>query len=86
MDKIVVNFEPFDRKHDIIVFQDGEVIKVANSEYDDLPVEIKKLCDEYSISNVLLAGPGAMLSKVQEQVLGLNTFETNNLTVTIMER
>ena len=68
MDRILVNYEPFTLKQEIIVYQNGAVSKITSATIDEVPSVIKGLCSEYGIEHIDLCGNDAYLSKFKTQM------------------
>lgn len=89
-ERIIVNFEPFDRKQSVFVFEgdDGtQPEKVINVPLDEIPRTVQELCKTYNVHEVSLCGCAPMLSKVQEDINTLTSFNNEDaITVTIIDK
>ena len=69
MDKVVVFFQPFAMKQNIVVYKNNEAINSRQVKIEDVPAAVKGFCSQYSIKNVDLKGNESYLNKYKAEIL-----------------
>lgn len=82
--KIISILHPFEYKHFIYVYEDGNKIDMAKVLIDDIPDTIVAFAEQYKISIIDLSGPKqyvkGIMQKIQESEMtkyGKETLEIN---------
>jgi hypothetical protein len=69
MDKIVVFFQPFAIKQNVVVYKNDEPIQSRQINIEDISATVKGFCNQYSIKNVDLKGSKDYLEKYKAEIL-----------------
>lgn len=66
--KIIAILHPFEYKHFIYVYQDGNKIDMAKVIIDDVPDNIIAFAEKYKISKIELSGPKQYAKGIQNKI------------------
>lgn len=66
--KIIAILHPFEYKHFIYVYQDGNKIDMAKVLIDDVPDNIITFAEKYKINKIELSGPKQYAKGVQNKI------------------
>ena len=69
MDKVVVFFQPFSIKQNIVVYKNNEIVSTTQVEIERIPNVVKGLCTTYDIKDVDLKGSQDYLEKYKSEIL-----------------
>lgn len=69
MDKIVVFFQPFSIKQNIVVYKNDEIVNTTQVEIERVSSVIKELASQYDIKEVYLKGNQEYLEKFKAEIL-----------------
>ena len=69
MDKVVVFFQPFAMKQNVVVYKNNEIINNNQVKIEDVPATVKGFCNQYNIKDVDLKGSEDYLNKYKAEIL-----------------
>ena len=81
MDHIILNIKPFIMQQEILVYKNGNCVKIGKCVMKNVPDAIYALEKSYGINNVDLAGPTAFTHKLRNDMLSMDKYSNFNITV-----
>lgn len=84
MNHIIVDFQPFTLKQNVLVYVDGECVKQTAVEVDQITDVVTGLSKQYNIKQIDLCGNENYLSKFKANML--NKFEDDDCEINIIQR
>ena len=81
--KIVAIIHPFDIKQTIYVYQNGNKLKIIQSQLDKISQDILSLSKQYNAKNIYLSGSKNYSFKIEQQIKEKNLNYINNNKINI---